>query len=162
MRSNTLLVALLLRCAAAGSDCPDGKCSQEECAEKFGSSYEILVDSPPTKKHGDLTLKVKYMSNCPAGSAAFTAKVMPPHTKEEEAEGGTALLAEQKVIYVHRADAECASPMPLEQEVVEVVTTKLPVVVDVAVGAGNPTPAGTDKYEYIAFPPGGVYDMMKL
>ena len=159
MRRLLLAASLLIARASAGADCPDGKCSKQDCADKFGSPYEILVDAPPSKRDGDLFLKVKYSSVCPAGSATFTAKVMPPHTEEEEAEGGTALLAQQKVIYVHRAEAQCNSPMPFATEVTETVQTKLPVAVGVPVGEEAPV---RDTFEYIAFPPDGAYDMMKL
>lgn len=164
MSVSALVFLSLLGSALSGADCPDGKCDGEKsCAEKFGATYEILVDEPPKKRDGEVTLKVSYESVCPAGSATFTAKVMEPHKGDEErAEGGTKMLDEQKVLYVHRAEAHCASPSPFASKVVEVVSTKLPVAVDVTVGDKAPLGAGTDTFEFIAFPPGGVYDMMKL
>ena len=76
-----LIFVSLFASVIGGVDCPDGKCDGEKsCAEKFGATYEILVDEPPKKHDGEVTLKVSYESVCPAGSATFTAKVMEPHT----------------------------------------------------------------------------------
>jgi hypothetical protein len=146
---------LLLAAAAlvtAGEECALGDCKKKDCAQKFGAPYEIVVDShdaEPTITSGELSLTVRYKSECADGGSSFSAHVMPPHTEDEEAEGGTELLKRGAVLYIHRTEAACSSRLPFEQEWRGIVRATVPV--------GDST-----SYEFLAFPPGSKFDMYKI
>jgi len=108
-----------------------------------GTVYNLEPYADVTQ--GLLTFRVKYSSRCEGGQS-FTAHVMKPHEDEEREEGGTAILDDGKVLYVHREDA-CEGEAP-EQEYVRTVSAKLPT--------------GAVGWEFLAFPPGGAYDMYKI
>ena len=152
MRCMLLAACIVLLAASeecsAGAECAD----KQNCAKKFGEKYEIEVsEQDPVFTGNEVIIDVKYQSQCADGGSDFTAHVMPKHTKDEQEQGGTDLLARGAVVYVHRSAASCMSTLPFEQTWSGIVRAQLGASADEFINA-----------EYIAFPPGGKYDMFKL
>jgi hypothetical protein len=161
MVQRRLAFLLAITCANAGAiggECPMGDCKKADCAKKFGAPYSIHTgiegkDPAIISASGELLLTVEYSSRCSGGGSEFTAHVMQPHDKpannDDDQSGSDSLLSRGAVLYAQRAEPTCEAPLLTEETHVVDVRVMLP-----SEGAGG--------VEFIAFPPGGQFDMYML
>eukprot|EP00500_Bicosoecida_sp_ms1_P007047 CAMPEP_0203816454 /NCGR_PEP_ID=MMETSP0115-20131106/15345_1 /ASSEMBLY_ACC=CAM_ASM_000227 /TAXON_ID=33651 /ORGANISM="Bicosoecid sp, Strain ms1" /LENGTH=188 /DNA_ID=CAMNT_0050725359 /DNA_START=14 /DNA_END=580 /DNA_ORIENTATION=- len=134
---------LLLAAALAALACSAAACTKEEYMAKFGAEY-VLRGSPegaqPYLAAGGASIgaTVEYESACAGGGSLFTAN------KVEKEDMDIA------VYVLHRAEAQCASPLPAPEKFTQQILAPL----DAAVDAATMT--------FIAFPPDQEYELFIL